>query len=209
MTPAMRTAFLVAADPIMFCGQRFHQSQRLGYLVDTNAIEQLIEPSLNALGYRVVRVMFTSNRGPTLQVMAERLDDVAMSVDDCVQISHSVSALLDVANPIAGSYRLEVSSPGVERPLVKPADFDRFNGREAKIELTLPVGGRRRFRGRLIGVVDGTLRLATAMGEERLPLAGVARANLVPYTSVTPPRPGRAKPTEPSSQRLRVGVRQR
>jgi ribosome maturation factor RimP len=148
-------------------------------LVDTNGIERLIEPSLDALGYRIVQVVLTSSRGATLQVMAERLDDVPMSLDDCTLISHSVSALLDVADPIAGPYRLEVSSPGVDRPLVKPADYDRFLGREAKIELTQPWHGRRRFRGRLLGVGEGTVGLATAAGEERLPLAAVARANLV------------------------------
>jgi ribosome maturation factor RimP len=165
-------------------------------LVDTDAIERLIEPSLEALGYRVVRVMFS---GATLQVMADRRDDVPMSVDDCALISNSVSALLDVADPIPGPYRLEVSSPGIERPLIKPADFDRFSGHEARIELTLPVRGRKRFRGRLNGVIEGKLRLATATGEEQLPLADVARANLVLA----------AKPTEPSSRRPRVGVRQR
>jgi ribosome maturation factor RimP len=175
-------------------------------LVDTSAIERLIEPSMQALGYRVVRVLFT---GATLQVMAERFDDLPMSVDDCALISNSVSALLDVTGPIEGPYRLEVSSPGVERPLIKPADFDRFLGREARIELTFPVRGRRRFRGRLNGVVEGTLRLATATGEERLPLADVARANLVLDTAVMPPRPGPASPTEPSSRRLRAGVRKR
>ena len=178
-------------------------------MVDTDAIERLIEPSLEALGYRVVRVALTGSRGATLQVMAERLDDVPMSVDDCALISHSVSALLDVEDPIAGAYRLEVSSPGIERPLVKPADFDRFSGRDARIELTAPVRGRRRFRGRLLGVVEGTLRLATPQGEERLPLAGVARANLVLGTAVTPPRTGRMRPAEPSSRRLPAGVRQR
>ncbi len=178
-------------------------------MVDTDAIERLIEPSLEALGYRVVRVVLTGGRGATLQVMAERRDDVPMSVDDCALISHSVSALLDVADPIPGAYRLEVSSPGVERPLVKPADFDRFAGREARIELTLPVRGRKRFRGRLNGVVEGTLRLATATGEEDLPLAGVARANLVLGNTSTPSRPGRARPAEPSSRRPRSGVGQR
>jgi ribosome maturation factor RimP len=172
-------------------------------LVDTNAIGRLIEPSVEALGYRVVRVVLTGNRGATLQVMAERRDEAPMSVDDCALISNSVSALLDVADPIPGAYRLEVSSPGIERPLVKPADFDRFVGREARIELTLPVHGRKRFRGRLEGVVERTVRLATAAGEERLPLAAVARANLVLGTTSTPPRPA-----QPSTLRPRRGVRQ-
>jgi ribosome maturation factor RimP len=175
-------------------------------LVDTNAIERLIEPSLEALGYRIVRVVLTGSRGATLQIMAERLDDVPMSVDDCALISHSVSALLDVADPIAGAYRLEISSPGIDRPLLKPADYDRFCGREAKIELTLLLHGRRRFRGRLLGLSNGTVRLATAAGEERLPLAAVARANLVLGTA-PPLRQDRAAPATSAPRRPRAGVR--
>jgi ribosome maturation factor RimP len=171
-------------------------------LADADAIERLIEPSVEALGYRVVRVVVTGSGGATLQVMAERLDDVPMSIEDCARISNSVSALLDVADPIPDSYRLEVSSPGIDRPLVKPADFARFIGREAKIELSLPVRGRRRFRGRLCGVLEGALRLATATGEECLPLANVARANLVSGATLAPPRRGRAKPAESPSRRL-------
>ena len=148
-------------------------------MVDTNGIAQMIEPSLGAMGYRVVRVVVTSGRRPTLQVMAERLDDAAMTVEDCAAISHSVSALLDVADPIASAYTLEVSSPGIDRPLVRAEDYDRFSGYQAKIELSEPVGGRKRFRGRLLGIADGEIRLATDTGEARLPLAAVARAKLV------------------------------
>jgi len=153
--------------------------ERGGFLADTNAIERMIEPSLAAMGYRVVRVVVTSGRRPTLQVMAERIDDAAMTVDDCALISHSVSALLDVADPIAGAYTLEISSPGIDRPLVRAEDYNRFCGYEARIELAEPVAGRRRFRGRLLGTADGDIRLATDAGETRLPLAAVARAKLV------------------------------
>src|SRR5579875_2947076 len=114
------------------------------FLVDTSHIAALIEPSLSAMGYRLVRVMLTGGRRATLQVMAERRDEVPMSVEDCAEISRAVSALLDVADPIAGSYILEVSSPGVDRPLVEKADYDRFAGFEAKIELNEPLAGRRR-----------------------------------------------------------------
>jgi ribosome maturation factor RimP len=148
-------------------------------LVDTIGIAQMIEPSLMAMGYRLVRVVVTSGRRATLQVMAERLDDSPMSVDDCALISHSVSALLDIADPIAGAYTLEISSPGIDRPLVRPEDYDRFAGFEARIELNEPVGGRKRFRGRLLGCAEGDIRLATEAGEARLPLAAVARAKLV------------------------------
>src|SRR5260370_2256223 len=92
--------------------------------IDTNEIARLIEPSLEAMGYRVVRVQLTSLRRPTLQVMAERRDGGPMTVDDCADISRSVSALLDVADPIAGAYTLEVSSPRIDRPLVRPAAYD-------------------------------------------------------------------------------------
>ncbi len=148
-------------------------------MVDTNAIAQMIEPSLAAMGYRLVRVAVTGGRRATLQVMAERVDDAPMTVDDCALISHSVSALLDVADPIAGAYVLEISSPGIDRPLVRPEDYDRFSGFVAKIELAQPIGGRKRFRGRLIGTADGEVRLADDAGETRLPLAAVARARLV------------------------------
>jgi ribosome maturation factor RimP len=148
-------------------------------LVDTNRIAQTVEPALEAMGYRLVRVVITSGRRATLQVMAERLDDQPMTVDDCAQISRSVSALLDVADPIAGSYMLEISSPGIDRPLVRTEDYDRFRGLEAKIELARPIDGRKRFRGRLLGTSGGNLRLAVEAGEMELPLDAVARAKLV------------------------------
>jgi ribosome maturation factor RimP len=148
-------------------------------LVDTNRITQAIEPPLGAMGYRLVRVVITSGRRATLQVMAERLDDQPMTVDDCAQISHSVSALLDVADPIDGAYMLEISSPGIDRPLVRAEDYARFCGFEAKIELSRPLNGRKRFRGRLLGTSGSNVRLATEIGETELPLDAVARAKLV------------------------------
>jgi ribosome maturation factor RimP len=148
-------------------------------LVDTKSIAQLIEPSLAAMGYRLVRVLVTGGRRATLQVMAERLDDLSITHDDCAKISRSVSALLDVVDPIVGAYTLEISSPGIDRPLVCAEDYDRFSGFEAKIELTMPIDGRRRFRGRLIGTAEGAIRLLTTAGEAQLPLATVVRAKLV------------------------------
>lgn len=148
-------------------------------MVDTASIAQMIEPSLTAMGYRLVRVVVTSGRRATLQVMVERVDDTPMTVDDCATISHSVSALLDVADPIAGAYSLEISSPGIDRPLVRPEDYNRFSGFEAKIELTEPLNGRKRFRGRLLGLSDGSIRIATDTGEALLPVGAVARAKLV------------------------------
>ncbi len=148
-------------------------------MTDTDAIARIVEPPLEEMGYRLVRAAMTSGRGATLQIMAERVDDAPMTVEDCALISRQVSALLDVADPIAGAYSLEISSPGIDRPLVRPEDYDRFSGHEAKIELSRPKNGRKRFRGRLAGAANGVVRLATANGEEELPLDAVAKAKLV------------------------------
>lgn len=147
--------------------------------IDTNEIARIIEPSLEAMGYRLVRVMLMSLGRATLQIMAERQDDAAMTVDDCADISRSVSVLLDVADPIADAYTLEVSSPGIDRPLVRAEDYDRFAGFEARIDLAEPLDGRKRFRGRLLGRAEGAVRLAGEGGEVRLPLAAIARAKLI------------------------------
>ncbi len=143
-------------------------------------IARLIEPSLQDMGYNLVRVQLTGGRRAVLQVMAERSDDGAMDVDDCAALSRTISALLDVEDPIAGAYTLEVSSPGIDRPLVKPDDFDRFAGLEAKLELAAPLDGRKRFRGRLIGMAGD--RVAINLGDRgtvELPFADIAQAKLV------------------------------
>ncbi len=139
----------------------------------------MIEPAIEAMGYRLVRVLLMGARGATLQVMAERQDDAGMTVDDCAAISRSISALLDVADPIDTAYSLEVSSPGIDRPLVRPEDYERFAGFEARIELTDTVAGRKRFRGRLLGRDGDTVRLATDAGPVELPFTAIGRAKLV------------------------------
>jgi ribosome maturation factor RimP len=142
-------------------------------------IAPIIEPSLEAMGYRLVRIAFLGASRATLQIMAERLDDAPMTVDDCTGISRSVSALLDVADPIAGAYMLEVSSPGLDRPLTRPEDYDRFAGFEAKIELAQALDGRKRFRGRLIGRTGDNVRVRAEIGEVELPFGDIAKAKLV------------------------------
>lgn len=142
-------------------------------------IAPIIEPSLEAMGYRLVRIAFLGAKRATLQIMAERLDEAPMTVDDCTEISRSVSALLDVADPIASAYMLEVSSPGLDRPLTRIEDYDRFAGFEAKLELAQPLDGRKRFRGRLLGSADDQVRLRAEVGEISLPFASVAKARLV------------------------------
>lgn len=148
-------------------------------MFDAGQIETMIAPSLEAMGYSVVRVSFTGGRRPTLQIMVERRDDAAMTVEDCATVSHSVSALLDVADPIAIPYHLEISSPGIDRPLVRRADYERFAGFEAKIELQRPLDGRRRFRGKLLGLADDSVKLLIDAEPMLLPLSSIARAKLV------------------------------
>src|SRR6516164_3227845 len=104
------------------------------------------------MGYELVRVQFAGgDRRPTLQIMAERADRRPMAVEDCAEISRMLSAVLDVEDPVQGAYVLEVSSPGIDRPLLRQADYERFSGFEARIELSRPMEGRRRYRGRLAG----------------------------------------------------------
>jgi ribosome maturation factor RimP len=148
-------------------------------LFETRPITAMIAPSLEAMGYRIVRVAFTGGKRPTLQIMAERRDAAAMSVDDCADISRTVSALLDVADPIPVAYALEVSSPGIDRPLIDRDDFVRYAGYEAKVEMSNLIDGRKRFRGRLLGADDAAVRIAVEDREVALPLAEVVRAKLV------------------------------
>ena len=116
----------------------------------------IIEPTLQSMGFRLVRVKLS---GRSLQIMAERPDGT-MTVDDCAALSRSISPLLDVEDPIPGSYTLEVSSPGIDRPLVRLEDFSRWMGHVAKVELKAPMDGRRRFRGVIEGVSGNDVRLA-------------------------------------------------
>ncbi len=144
----------------------------------TAEIEAIIAPPLGAMGYELVRVLLTGGRPATLQIMAERVDRQPMSVEDCAGLSRTISALLDVADPIAGAYMLEVSSPGIDRPLTRPDDFERFAGHEAKLELKAPIDGRKRFRGRLLGLAGEAVRIVTPEGEATLPLGAIRRAKL-------------------------------
>src|SRR5580658_5261810 len=166
-----------AGGPLFICGCAGSQDNPLPITADD--IAPIIEPSLTAMGYRLVRIAFLGASRATLQIMAERLDEAPMTVDDCTEISRSVSALLDVADPIAGAYMLEVSSPGIDRPLTRPEDYDRFAGFEAKIELGEPLDGRKRFRGRILGRADDHVRLRDEDGEIRLPLVAINKAKLV------------------------------
>ncbi len=146
-------------------------------------VAAIIEPALEDRGFRLVRVAISGREGQTLQVMAERADG-SMTIEDCEAVSREISALLDVHDPIAGAYRLEVSSPGIDRPLVRPSDFEDWAGHEAKIELSEPIDGRKRFRGTLEGFEGGEIRIEVDLGEDGrqvvgLPVGLVAEAKLV------------------------------
>lgn len=142
-------------------------------------IERLIGPSLDGLGYDLVRAILQGGKNRTLQVMAERKDRRQMTVDDCATISRDLSAILDVEDPIEGAYNLEVSSPGIDRPLVRLDDFERFSGFEAKVETVLPKEGRRRHKGTLAGILGEDVILRSDGTETKIPIAEIARAKLI------------------------------
>lgn len=143
-------------------------------------IADIAGPCLEGLGFRLVLAQLGDSGGAhTLRILAENAQG-NLSLEDCTAISRTLSALLDVEDPIAGAYRLEVSSPGLDRPLVTPADYARFAGREAKIELDVPAAdGQKRFRGIVRGEKDGDIILETEIGERALPFARIEKAKLV------------------------------
>ena len=143
-------------------------------------VAEIVAPSIAAMGFELVRVQLLGDRAPVLQVMAERSDRAGMTVEDCAQISRAVSAVLDVEDPIDSTYTLEVSSPGIDRPLVALGDFERFSGHLAKVETRVPVDGRKRFRGALAGIEGEAVRLDLVDdGTVLLPHAQISRAKLV------------------------------
>ena len=146
-------------------------------------VAALVEPVLESMGYRLVLVRLMGGNDAILEIMAERVDG-RMAVEDCEAVSHAISPLLDVHDPVEGAYRLQVSSPGIDRPLVRPADFERWAGYEVKIELKEAISGRKRFRGPIEGYADGEARIEIEDSEHGkqivgLPLAKIGSAKLV------------------------------
>ncbi len=146
-------------------------------------ISAIIEPIIENLGYRLVRVRMMA--GNMLQVMAERPDGT-LTIADCETISRAISPAIDVEDPISGKYLLEVSSPGIDRPLVRPGDFEAWAGFEVKIELVRPMAGRKRYRGTLEGYADREVHLFLPSHEDAseqllvgLPISEIASAKLV------------------------------
>ena len=150
------------------------------------ALEGLLEPLIDDLGYEVVRLRFKSGGGrPQLQVMAEPKDGSAMAVEDCALLSREISALLDVEDPIALAFDLEVSSPGIDRPLTRLKDFARYAGFEAKLETVELIDGQKRYRGDLDGVKGSDIKFISDQGPQRLPFDRLAKAKLVLNDTLT------------------------
>jgi len=150
-------------------------------VADIAGLERLIEPEVNQLGYELVRVlMIGGSSDPTLQVMAERPDTRQLDITDCERISRQLSHMLDLADPIAGSYRLEVSSPGIDRPLTRLKDYKDWSGHEARIKLREPHEGRKQFACTIQGIEGDEILILTREGEAHaLRFSDIASAKLV------------------------------
>jgi ribosome maturation factor RimP len=143
-------------------------------------IADIVAPTLADMGYELVRVALLGRERPTVQVMADRADGNPISVDDCEAISQALGAVIDVADPIPGEWVLEVSSAGIDRPLTRRKDWNRFAGHLARAELALPIDGRKRFAGIVLGADDSHAHLRLDDGSAvALPLADIRRAKLV------------------------------
>ncbi|MEN8236095.1 MAG: ribosome maturation factor RimP [Pseudomonadota bacterium] len=148
-------------------------------------IEQLLDEPLSRLGFDIVRVQIQDSKRQVLEVMIERRDRAPVALDDCVAVSREAAILLDVENSLKSAYVLEVTSPGMDRPLVKPEDFKRFVGSTIKLQTMIPVDDQKRFRGTLKGLEDEKVVIEVEVGKNegkvvRIPLLEISRANLVP-----------------------------
>jgi ribosome maturation factor RimP len=165
----------------------------------------IAEPVLEGLGFRIVRVRISGMSGMTVQIMAERPDGT-MNIEDCENASRALSPVLDVEDLIDRAYRLEVSSPGIDRPLVRRSDFERFAGHAVKVEMAVARDGRRRFRGVLLGVEGETARIRRDDAKEgetaavQLPIADMAEARLVLTDALVTESLRRAKAAERTAE---------
>jgi len=152
---------------------------------DLTAVTKLIEPEVKTLGFDLVRVAMTGGQSdPTLQIMAERRDTRQLNLDDCQAISRRVSDVLDAEegegrDPIEGSYRLEVSSPGIDRPLTRPSDFADWAGHEARLKLAETLAGAKQLSGRIEGITGNIVAIATPKGLREVPFESIASAKLL------------------------------
>jgi len=147
-------------------------------LVSASHLEPVFEPVIEKAGFKLVRLRVMGGATKTLQVMAERPDG-SMDVDGCATLSHVLLDFIEAEDPIEGDYELEVSSPGIDRPLTRLMDFSRWCGHEAKIELTLPMEGRKRFRGTLLGLDGQDVVIRADNSDIKFPFRAIANAKLV------------------------------
>jgi ribosome maturation factor RimP len=141
-------------------------------------LEPIVEPAVEAAGFRLVRLRLMGGHTKTLQIMAERPDG-SMNVEDCAILARALATFLEAENPIEGDFELEVSSPGIDRPLTRLMDFSRWSGHEAKIELHTPIDGRKRFRGKLLGLDGSDVVIQTQDMRATVPFKQIAEAKLV------------------------------
>ena len=141
-------------------------------------LEPVFEPVIEKAGFKLVRLRLMGGATKTLQVMAERPDG-SMDVEGCSALSHVLLDFIEAEDPIEGDFELEVSSPGIDRPLTRPMDFSRWAGHEAKIELTLPIEGRKRFRGTLLGLDGSDVVIRADNSDIKFPFRAIANAKLV------------------------------
>jgi len=142
-------------------------------------LQDLIEPVVEKEGFELVRVLTIGQANPTLQVMIDTLDGSDITVDDCAKVSQALSALLDEKDPIESRYSLEVSSPGLDRPLTKLKHFERWKGFEAKIETAEKVENRKRFKGKISDVAGDNIVITAEEGQYTIPFAFINKAKLV------------------------------
>ncbi|HZP76199.1 MAG TPA: ribosome maturation factor RimP [Pseudolabrys sp.] len=176
-------------------------------------VAAIAEPVLSSIGYRLVRVRISGLDGCTVQIMAERPDG-SMTVEDCETVSRTLSPVLDAADPIERAYRLEISSPGIDRPLVRRSDFERHLGHEVKVETNVSITGRRRFRGTLVGTEDDAARIRRSdaqEGEEAevlIPMEEMSEAKLVLTDALVTEALRRGKAAEREAKAAKKHARQ-
>ena len=142
-------------------------------------IKELISPVIESLGYEVVRVQIYDEGTKTLQIMVDRLDGVNLNVDDCSTISKEISVIIDVNDPISENYLLEVSSPGIDRPLLLFKDFQKYAGFHARVDMNIALDGRKKFKGKLTGVEGDNIRIRIKEETYSLPFSEIEKAKLL------------------------------
>ena len=180
--------------PHIGVGERVQAARLQAFVVDgrgseyvallSDRLNELLEPVVNALGYELVLLEYSpQSRSGMLRLYIDLLDaddEQGIGLEDCERVSREVAALLDVEDPIPQAYQLEVSSPGSDRPLAKPAHFERFMGQQAKVQLAVPRAGRKRFAGQIVAVTPDAVSLQTELGIVDLEFSAIERARLVP-----------------------------